>query len=116
MGVRLRVSSLTVQDGDHTVNQALIVHIRKQQADKREEPQAVYAVWNTKDYAFTIYRLIHPTDYEKTVLDATSKAARAMMPQPGDRVRAVGVGRGEFERGGAVVAAEILPFESTPRP
>jgi hypothetical protein len=89
----------------------LVVHIRKQQADKREEPQAVYAVWNTKDY-----RLIHPTDDEKTVLDAISKAARAMMPQPGDGVRAVGVGRGKFERGGAVVAAGMLPLEATPRP
>ena len=77
---------------------------------------AYYSVWNTKDYAFTIYRPIHPTEDESTVLDAISKAARAMMPQPGDGVRAVGVGRGEFERGGAVVAAGMLPLEATPRP
>jgi hypothetical protein len=92
------------------------VHIRKQQADKREEPQAVYAVWNTKDYAFTIYRLIRPTEDEKTVLDAISKAARAMMPQPGDGVRAVGVGRREFDRGGAVVAGECCRWRPPPRP
>ena len=111
-GVLFRAQSGRLTDTAKHVSRQL----RKQQADKREEPQAVYAVWNTKDYAFTIYRLIHPTEDEKTVLDAISKAARAMMPQPGDGVRAVGVGRGEFERGGAVVAAGMLPLEATPRP
>jgi hypothetical protein len=45
------------------------------------------------------------------VLDAISKAARAIPPEPGDGIRAVGVSRGELERNTVVLSVGMLPLE-----
>ena len=71
----------------------------------------VYPEWITRNYAFTVERLRHPTAEDKRVLDAISNAARAVPPEPGDGIRAVGVSGGELERGIGVVSAGMLPLE-----
>ena len=49
-------------------------------------PDFVYPEWITRDYAFTVERLRHPTADEKRVMDhAISYAVRsAFSPEPGD--------------------------------
>ena len=71
----------------------------------------VYPEWISRNYAFTLERVMHPTADEARVLDAISKAARAVPPVPGDGIRAVGVSRGELERGIGVLSAGMLPLE-----
>jgi hypothetical protein len=88
------------------------VRTEREQQDKPRD--FVCAAWITKDYAFTLERLKHPSEDERVVLEAISKAARAIMPQPGDKVRAVSAGAGQFECGGVVVAAGMLPLEAAP--
>ena len=85
--------------------------IRDEREAEGKPRDFVYPEWITRDYAFTVERLRHPTADEKRVMDAISYAARAVPPEPGDGIRAVGVSRGELERGIGVLSAGMLPLE-----
>jgi hypothetical protein len=68
--------------------------------------------WVVKDFSFTLNRLKNPTVEEKVILAAIARAAAETMPQPGDKVRAVGESRGNLEHGETVLTPGMLPLEA----
>jgi hypothetical protein len=89
---------------------------RKEQALRGEKPYGVYGDWNVTNLAFTLSRLKRPSPNEQIVLAAISKAARGIMPERGEKIRAVGVARGELDRDKVALAGGMLPLEAQPPP
>jgi hypothetical protein len=85
---------------------------RKEQALQGRKRDAVYDDWIVKKLSFTLNRLKHPNEEEGIVLEAISRSARSMMPQPGDKVRAVSVNRGDLESGSVILTPGMLPLEA----
>jgi hypothetical protein len=85
---------------------------RNEQALQGRKRDAVYGDWIVKELSFTLNRLNHPNEEERTVLEAISRSARAMMPQPGDKLRAVSVARGDLESGSVILTTGMLPLEA----
>jgi hypothetical protein len=56
-------------------------------------PGHVDPEWVIKEFSFTLNRLKHPSEEEKSVLCAIVRAASEIMPAPGDKARATGVSR-----------------------
>ena len=84
--------------------------MRKRQLLEGKPLHSVFAEWVVTNYSFTLNRLKHPTVEEKAVLAAIVHAATATVPTPGDKIRAVGVNRGEVEPGKVALAAGLLPL------
>jgi hypothetical protein len=100
------------QEGWLTADAKVISRRIRDEREAQGKPRDfVYPEWITRDYAFTRERLMHPTADDERVLDTISRAARAVPPEPGDGIRAVGVSRGELERGAVVLSAGMLPLE-----
>jgi hypothetical protein len=65
--------------------------------------------WVIKEFSFTLNRLKHPSEEEKSVLCAIVAAASEIMPVPGDGVRATGKERSYFEYGPLKLSIGLLP-------
>jgi hypothetical protein len=65
--------------------------------------------WVVTPYSFTLNRLKHPNDEEKSVLAAVVRSATGIMPVPGDKVRAGGVPGGAMEPGRVELVLGMLP-------
>ena len=63
--------------------------LRARQVLEGKKPDAVVAQWSITNFSFTLRRLEHPNDEEKSVLSAIILAAAETMPRPGDKIRAV---------------------------
>jgi hypothetical protein len=61
--------------------------------------------------SFTLDRLKHPSDEEKTILSAIVYSAGENMPRPGDKIRAVGVNLGDLGPGLIALSAGMLTLE-----
>jgi hypothetical protein len=88
---------------------------RKFRTDQLREgklPDAAVGEMVITNFSFTLNRLTHPADEEKAVLAAIIHAAAGTMPMPGDKIRAVGVDRGDLEPGFIAVAPGMLPPEA----
>jgi hypothetical protein len=85
--------------------------MRKRQLQQGKAPDGVYAEWNVRIFSFTIKSLQNPTAEEAEVLSAII-AAKETLPQPGDKIRAVGVARGEIAPGRIATAAGYLPIQT----
>jgi hypothetical protein len=81
---------------------------------RKKQAWYVFPEWEVHDFAFTLNTLMHPNEEEKMILSAISRAARGIMPAPGDRIRAVGVNRGDFGHG-AIITPGMLPPEPVTR-
>jgi hypothetical protein len=86
---------------------------RKKQALQGRKGDWAYSEWNVRNLAFTLKRLKHPNDEEKIILAAIGRAARAIMPQPGDKILAVGVIMPE-RAFGVILTPGLLPLEALP--
>ncbi len=75
---------------------------------RKQQAWYVFPEWEVHDFAFTLNKLMHPNEEEKMILTAISRAARGIMPAPGDKIRAVGVNRGDFDHG-MVITPGMLP-------
>jgi hypothetical protein len=75
-------------------------------------PDGVTPDWVVTEHSFTLNRLKHPSDLEKTVLSAIIRAAEGVMPQPGDKTRAVGLGADAVEPGQLSLYPGYLPPEA----
>jgi hypothetical protein len=76
---------------------------------------SVVPEWVVTDYSFTLNRLKQPSDQEKAVLSAIARAASEIMPDPDDKIRAVGVGHDALEIGLVALTPGMLP-PSIPTP
>jgi hypothetical protein len=65
--------------------------------------------WVIKEFSFTLNRLKHPSEEEKSVLCAIVAAASEIMPVPGDKVRATGRSRADFEHRPLKLSLGMLP-------
>jgi hypothetical protein len=65
--------------------------------------------WVITEFSFTLDRLKEPSDQEKAVLSAIARAASEIMPDPDDKVRAVGVGHDALEIGLVALTPGMLP-------
>ncbi|HXW79972.1 MAG TPA: hypothetical protein VEJ84_10760 [Acidimicrobiales bacterium] len=83
--------------------------IRKRQVAQGRNPDGVYGEWIVRDHAFTLNRLISPVGEEKIVLEAIVRAKLAVMPKPGDGIRAVSAPRGQLEQDEILFCAGMLP-------
>lgn len=102
---RAQAGTLTEESKERSRN------LRRKQARTGKTPDAVVADFVVTNFSFTLNRLKHPTDQERKVLAAIARAATRIMPQAGDLIRAVGVGRGELAPGRMALAAGMLPVE-----
>jgi hypothetical protein len=65
--------------------------------------------WVITELSFTLKRLKQPSDQEEAVLSAIARAASQIMPDPDDKVRAVGVAQHALETGHVVLTPGMLP-------
>jgi hypothetical protein len=65
--------------------------VREIEVTKGMPPSAVADGWERTKLTFSLNKLIHPTEYEKSVLDAISRSARAIKREPGAKINAVPV-------------------------
>jgi hypothetical protein len=75
------------------------VEMRKQHRREGERPGFVFQEWTVRKFAFTSRRLENPTAEERVILESIVRAKMAVMPRPGDGVRAIPFYRDELERG-----------------
>jgi len=85
--------------------------LRARQKRDGKPTDAVYAEWTIRNYSFTLGSLKSPNEDERRVLSAIIMAAAETMPLPGDKIRAVGVSRGQLEPGRVALSAGMLPLE-----
>jgi hypothetical protein len=85
---------------------------RMRQVRDGKTPDMVTCEWVITNFSFTLRRLKHPNDQEKVVLSAIILAAAETMPMPGDKIRAVGVNRGDLAYGLIALSAGMLPLEA----
>jgi len=78
---------------------------------RKTQPWYVWSEWVICDFSFTLQKLRAPNEQERAVLTAISRAARQIPPEPGDKFRAIGVNRGEFDHG-TIITPGMLPLES----
>ena len=76
---------------------ALARRWRGEQADQGRIADAVGYEWVPREFAFTLGDLEHPDDAERRVLVAISRAARQLMPEPGEGIRAIAVERSDVQ-------------------
>jgi hypothetical protein len=89
-----------VHTGTLTANaRARSVEMRKQHRREGERPGFVFQEWTVRKFAFTSRRLENPTAEERVILESIVRAKMAVMPRPGDGVRAIPFYRDELERG-----------------
>ncbi|MGO9462879.1 MAG: hypothetical protein ACLQVF_01785 [Isosphaeraceae bacterium] len=67
--------------------------------------------WVTQEFPFSLNALKQPTDEQKAILRAIWRSAREMMPEPGEKFRAVGVSRLEIQSRDVDFAPGYLPLE-----
>jgi hypothetical protein len=84
---------------------------RREQAAQGLKPDATCGDWDVRDFAFTLERLGHPSEEERTVLSAISRSKLLARPEPGDTIRAVPVNRGDLEGGKVALWPGMLPPE-----
>jgi hypothetical protein len=65
--------------------------------------------WVITEFSFTLRRLKHPSDAEKSVLSAIARAANGIMPAPGDKIRAVGLPRAVILAGSCLTPGMLPP-------
>jgi hypothetical protein len=85
------------------------LEMRTKQLANPTVPWAVYAEWNTRDFALTLNKLRNPNDEERAILTAICQAPPRGEPKPGDKIRATGMNRGLLESG-PVITGGMLPF------
>ena len=73
------------------------LEMRKHQIHTHNIPWAVYADWERRDYAFTLNKLLHPSDDEIIILIAIRNAPPRGVATPGDKIRATGINRQQFK-------------------
>ncbi len=84
--------------------------MRAAQATKGEKPWQIYFEFTVTEYRFMLNKLKNPSQQERVILAAISRAARLILPKPGEGILAVGVNRGEFEHR-SVITGGMLPLE-----
>jgi hypothetical protein len=84
---------------------------RREQAARGLTPDATCGDWDVRDFAFTLVRLRHPSEEERTILSAISRSKLLALPEPGDTIRAVPVNRGDLEDGKVALWPGMLPPE-----
>jgi hypothetical protein len=82
---------------------------RRRQVLEGSPPDGVRDEWVITTYSFTLNRLRHPSAKAAEVLSAIVRAARGIMPRPGDKFRAVGCTRGALDDGHVAVTIGMLP-------
>jgi hypothetical protein len=67
---------------------------RLKQAKNGRTAYAEFDDWETRDFAFTLYRLKNPDAEGKIILAAIRCSKTGIMPKPGHAIRATAIGRG----------------------
>jgi hypothetical protein len=67
--------------------------------------------WVTQEFPFTLNALKHPSDEQKAILRAIWRSAREIMPEPGEKFRALAVSRPEIQSGSVDFKPGYLPLE-----
>jgi len=70
--------------------------------------------WVTQEFPFSLNALKHPSDEQKAILRAIWRSAREIMPEPGEKFRAVGVSRLEIQSRLVDLKPGYLPLEHPP--
>jgi hypothetical protein len=89
------------------------LEMRRRQIHTHDIPWAVFAEWGRRDYAFTLNKLLHPSDDEIIILTAIRNAPPRGVATPGDKIRATGINREQFEDV-PVITGGMLPLEALP--
>jgi hypothetical protein len=84
---------------------------REEQAAGGLPPDAAVRDWDVRHFAFTLERLRHPDEAERTVLSAIGRSRLLIPPEPGDTIRAIPVNRGDLEDGKVALWPGMLPPE-----
>jgi hypothetical protein len=70
--------------------------------------------WVTQELTFTLNTLKHPDDDQKAILRAIWRSVREIMPEPGEKIRAVGLNRRILQLPFVDLKPGYLPLENPP--
>ncbi len=100
-----------------TLSERSKAFLRKERATKHRESRPVdmpVDEFIREDASFSVNSVKHPDDDRKMILAAISRAVREVMPQPGEKARAIVISREAIESGPDDFLPGYLPLEASP--